>query len=182
MKRFKHIVATTDLSPESFSAVSYAAHLARSQGSKLTVVHVAHSTSLVFTDFAPPIDMVNIDAAIEQAAVEQLDEWVARHLHNVPRVDVTVRRGITHEVICEVAKEVDASVIVIATHGRKGIGHLFLGSVAERVIRDAPCPVLVVKPPADGASAGGGKKKAKAAPRAKKSAARKSKPRSKKSR
>jgi universal stress protein A len=148
VKHFKHILATTDLSPESFSAVSYAAHLAKAQGAKLTILHVAHSTSLVFTDFTPPIDMVNIDAAIEQAAREQLDEWVAHHLRNVPKVDVMVRRGITHEEICSVAADLDASIIAIATHGRKGIEHLFLGSVAERVLRDAPCPVLVIKPPA----------------------------------
>jgi nucleotide-binding universal stress UspA family protein len=50
-------------------------------------------------------------------------------------------------VICETAEELGASVIVIATHGRKGLGHLVLGSVVERVLREAPCPVLVVKPP-----------------------------------
>ena len=147
MKRFKQILTTTDLSPESFSAVSYAAHLAKSDGAKLTVVHVPHSTSLAYTDFVPPIDMMNIDTAIEDAAREELESWVARHLRSVPRVDVVLRSGITHEAICDVAKETGASVIVMATHGRKGLGHLVLGSVTERVLRDAPCPVLVVKPP-----------------------------------
>jgi nucleotide-binding universal stress UspA family protein len=65
----------------------------------------------------------------------------------VPKTELVLRGGITHEVICEVAKQVGASVIVMATHGRKGLGHLMLGSVTERVLRDAPCPVLVVKPP-----------------------------------
>lgn len=151
MKRFKHILTTTDLSPESFAAVSYAAHLAKSDGAKLTVVHVPHSTSLAYTDFVPPIDMMNIDTAIEDAAREELNGWAARHLRGVPKLDVVLRSGITHETICEVAKEVGASVIVIATHGRKGLGHLVLGSVTERVLRDAPCPVLVVKPPEESA-------------------------------
>jgi len=62
-------------------------------------------------------------------------------------VSIVVRRGVTHDAICNVAREVGASVIVMATHGRKGLGHLVLGSVTERVLRDAPCPVLVIKPP-----------------------------------
>lgn len=147
MTRFKKILATTDLSPESFSAVSFAGHLAREQGGRLVVLHVPHSTSLVYTDFAPPIDMLNIDAAIEKASRDQLEKWVKRHLHDLPDVEVIVRAGITHETICEVAAEVGADLIVIATHGRKGLGHLVLGSVTERVLRDAPCPVLVIKPP-----------------------------------
>jgi nucleotide-binding universal stress UspA family protein len=147
MKRFKHIVATTDLSPESFPAVSYAGHLAKSEGAKLTVVHVPHSTSLAYTDFVPPIDMMNIDTAIEDAAREELEGWCRAHLKGVPKVSIVVRRGVTHDAICNVAREVGASVIVMATHGRNGLGHLVLGSVTERVLRDAPCPVLVIKPP-----------------------------------
>ena len=147
MKRFKHVLTTTDLSPESFAAVSYAAHMAKGDGAKLTVLHVPHSTSLAYTDFVPPIDMMNIDTAIEDAAREELESWVARHLRDMPKVDVVLRSGITHETICEIAKDIGASVIVMATHGRKGLGHLVLGSVTERVLRDAPCPVLVVKPP-----------------------------------
>jgi nucleotide-binding universal stress UspA family protein len=152
MKHFKHILATTDLSPESFAAVSYAAHLARGQGARFSILHVPHSTSLAYTEFIPPIDMINIDATIERAARERLHGWVRRHLPEMRGVDVVLRSGITHEVICETAEELGASVIVIATHGRKGLGHLVLGSVVERVLREAPCPVLVVKPPKEAAA------------------------------
>jgi nucleotide-binding universal stress UspA family protein len=157
MSRFKHILASTDLSPESFAAVAYAGHLAKSDGAKLTVVHVPHSTSLAYTDFVPPIDMMNIDTAIEDAARAELEGWVARHLKGLRKVEVVLRGGVTHEVICRLAAEIGASVLVMATHGRKGLGHLLLGSVTERVLRDAPCPVLVVKPPA-----GSGKPRARA--------------------
>jgi universal stress protein A len=147
MKRFKHIVTATDLAAPSLSAVAYAGHLAKGEGAKLTVVHVPHATSLAYTDFVPPIDMLNIDAAIEAGAREELERWCAKNLRKMP-VDVVVRSGVTHEVICDVARETGASVIVMATHGRKGFGHMVLGSVTERVLRDAPCPVLVVRPPA----------------------------------
>jgi nucleotide-binding universal stress UspA family protein len=147
MKRFRHILTTTDLSPESFAAVAYAGHLAKESGAKLTILHVPHSTSLAYTDFVPPIDMMNIDTAIEDAARAELEAWVKRHLRDVPKTQVLLRGGVTHETICRTADEVGASVIVMATHGRKGLGHLVLGSVTERVLRDAPCPVLVIKPP-----------------------------------
>jgi nucleotide-binding universal stress UspA family protein len=145
--RFKHIVAATDLSAPSLSAVVYAAHLAKAQGAKLTVVHVAHATSLAYVDFMPPIDLDRIDAAIEAAAREHLESWCRKKLKGV-RYTTIVRRGVVHEAIRDVATVTGASVIVIATHGRKGLGHLVLGSVAEQVLRDAPCPVLVVRPPA----------------------------------
>ncbi len=148
MKRFKHILATTDLSSESMSAVQYAAHLAQAQNARLTVLHVAHSLSLAYAEFVPPVSMADIDLAIEKSAREELEKWVRSHLKKVPRVDAVVRRGVTHEVIADVAEEIGASVVVVATHGRKGVGRMVLGSVAEQVIRHAPCPVLVVKPAA----------------------------------
>lgn len=147
MKRFKQILATTDLSPESFAAVQYAAHLAEGQGAKLTILHVPQTTTLLFTDFAPPVDLLSLDRTIEAAARETLEAWVRRHVKSKSGVRVVIRAGVTHEVVCKAAAEAGANLIVMATHGRKGIGHVILGSVTERVLREAPCPVLVVRPP-----------------------------------
>lgn len=147
MKRFKHILATTDLSPESFAAVQYAAHLAEGQGARLTILHVPHTTTLLFTDFAPPVDLTTLDRSIEAAARETLEGWANRHIKSKITVRLVIRAGVTHEVVCQVAEEGKASLIVMATHGRKGLGHVILGSVTERVLREAPCPVLVVRPP-----------------------------------
>ena len=147
MKHFKHVLATTDLSPESFSAVQYAAHLAEGLGAKLSILHVVHTVSMAYTDFVPPVDMTNIDMAIEEAAREKLEQWVKRHLKRGASVKLELRGGVVDEAICDYAKECGASVIVIATHGRKGLSHVVLGSTAERVVRSAPCPVLVIKPP-----------------------------------
>ncbi len=147
MKQFKHILATTDLSPESFSAVQYAAHLAEGQGAKLSILHVVHSISLAYSDFVPPVNMTGIEQAMEAAAREKLDQWVKRHLRPRTGVTIALRGGVVDEAICAYAEECGASVIVIATHGRKGWTHMVLGSVAERVVRSAPCPVLVIRPP-----------------------------------
>ena len=159
MKRFKHILAATDLSPESFAAVQYAAHLAEGQAAKLTILHVPQTTTLLFTDFAPPVDLLSLDRTIEAAARDTLESWVRRHVKSKAGVRVVIRAGVTHEVICKAAADAGASLIVMATHGRKGIGHVILGSVTERVLRAAPCPVLVVRPPSPPAK----KTKAKAA-------------------
>ena len=147
MKKFRHILATTDLSPESFAAVQYAAHLAEAQGAKLTILHVPQTTTLLFTDFSPPVDLLALDREIEGAAREKLEGWVQRHVKGKVTTRVVVRSGVTHEVVCKAAADAAASLIVMATHGRRGIGHAILGSVTERVLRDAPCPVLVVRPP-----------------------------------
>ena len=146
MKRFKHILVATDLSPESFSAVQYAAHLAEGQAAKLTILHVPQTTTLLFTDFAPPVDLLSLDRSIETAAREKLEGWISRHMKS-KSVRVVIRAGITHEEICKAASEAGANLIVMATHGRRGLGHVILGSVTERVLREAPCPVLVVRPP-----------------------------------
>ena len=147
MKRFKHILTATDLSPESFAAVQYAAHLAEGQGARLTVLHVPQTTTLLFTDFALPVDLLSLDRSIESAARETLEGWVKRHIKNKAPVRIVIRSGVTHEVICQSAVDVGANLIVMTTHGRKGLGHVILGSVTERVLRQAPCPVLVVRPP-----------------------------------
>ncbi len=58
-----------------------------------------------------------------------------------------VRTGVVTDIVCEVAEDLKASVIVMATHGRSGLSHLVLGSTTENILRKAPCPVLVVRPP-----------------------------------
>src|SRR5690349_4744549 len=116
MKRFKTILATTDLSPESFAAVQCAAHLAEGQGAKLTVLHVPQTTTLLFTDFAPPVDLMSLDKTIEAAARETLEGWVRRHVKNPGSTRIVIRAGVTHEVVCKVAADSAASLIVMATH------------------------------------------------------------------
>jgi universal stress protein A len=109
--------------------------------------------------------MTNVEQAIEEAARERLDQWVSRHVKRRAGVTVALSTGVVDEAICRYADECGASVIVIATHGRKGLSHMVLGSVAERVVRGAPCPVLVIKPPkAAVAEPGKGRKATKRAP------------------
>jgi universal stress protein A len=146
MKHFRKILATTDLSSESLSTVRYAVHLAKAQNASLVVLHVPPLPSTVYPDALIPIDLTMIAAEIEDAARKQLERWVKRYAGELP-IKAIVRRGIAvQDTVAAVAREVGANLIVMSTHGRKGVGHVLLGSVTERVLREAPCPVLVVRP------------------------------------
>jgi len=147
MKYFKRILAPTDLSPESLSTVTYAGHMARTQGAKLTICFVPPTGAMTYSHIMPPADMIAMDAQARQAAQERLDGWIRKHLRSLPGVTVELGEGVPEEEICRIAEDVGASVIIMATHGRKGFSHAMLGSVTERVIRNAPCPVLVIRPP-----------------------------------
>jgi nucleotide-binding universal stress UspA family protein len=147
MKTFKNILAPTDLSPESLDVVKYAAHLAEAQGAALTVLHVVHTTSIVYAGFVPSVDLSGIEEDLVKASREKLDAWVKKNLKRVKSVDVLVHIGLADEVIEKVAKQIDASVVVMATHGYRGFKRALLGSVTEWFVRRSPCPVLVVRPP-----------------------------------
>jgi nucleotide-binding universal stress UspA family protein len=145
MKHFRTILATTDLSPESLSTVRYAIHLAKSQNASVVVLHVPPVPSIVYPEALLPIDLSALADEVEQLGRKRLERWIKRYESTVT-IKAVVRRGIVHDTIRAVAREVRANLIVMSTHGRRGVRHLLLGSVTERVLRDAPCPVLVVKP------------------------------------
>ena len=146
MKRFSRILAPTDLTAESLSAVAYAAHLARADDARLLVLTVPTSTAALYAEFLPPLDLVGIDDAVEASAREHLERWARRNLGDQAGVSLQVRSGHASDTICKLAAEWNASLIVMATHGRKGLGHFALGSVTDQVLRDASCPVLTVNP------------------------------------
>jgi nucleotide-binding universal stress UspA family protein len=146
VKRFKRILATTDLTSESLSAVAYAAHLAAAHQARMLVLHVPTSTAALYAEFLPPIDIAGVDEAVESSARQHLEKWAHRNLPDMHGIELLVRSGHASDTICKVALEWNANLIVMATHGRKGLGHFALGSVTEQVLRNAPCPVLTVNP------------------------------------
>jgi len=149
MERFKDIVTATDMSSASLGVISYASHLASAEGSQLTIVHVVPSASL--TDYGAldaEADLDLVDSELLEYARSTLESWADRHLKKT-KVNVVVQHGVIDEVICQVARELDADVLVVGTHERHGLDRIGIGSVARRLMREAPCPVLVVKPPTE---------------------------------
>ena len=143
MKDIKTILLTTDLSDTSKTAVAPAMTLARRFDAKIILVYVA--------DLMPPLivtsaafDLSDLDRQQRAMAHEQLARFAATTFGSDVEVEMVVAQGVPHTEIVELAKNLRVDVIVIATHGGGFLSHLVLGSTTERVLRQAPCPVLVV--------------------------------------
>jgi len=145
MKDLRNILVTTDLSDTSTEAIEPALALARKFDASILVAYVEE-------DRLPPLVVeyvaVGIDDLLERQvspAAERLDQFVRDNLQGYDDVEVTVEVGTPHIEIVRLAEERGVDLIVMATHGRGFISHAILGSTAERVLRRAPCPVLVVR-------------------------------------
>lgn len=146
MIAFKQILLATDFSECSVRALDYALTLADISGASLHVLHVHQipvSTGWGAEAYvAPPVDLFE---QIEQEAREQLDKALTDEQRTRARAEVVLRSGNAVVEIIQYAKAHDIDMIVMGTHGRGPVGHVLMGSVAEKVIRKAPCPVLVVR-------------------------------------
>jgi nucleotide-binding universal stress UspA family protein len=114
------------------AALEHAAGLARKDGNRLVVVNATRGDSLVDTRFAPDTDIADVQAGLEADGLS-----------------VEVRHDVVPDVaeaVLTAAAEEGASLLVVGDRHRTPVGKLLLGSVAQRVILDAPCPVLAVKP------------------------------------
>jgi universal stress protein A len=143
--KLKRILVPVDFSPLSKKAMHYGARLARQFGAEVTLFHVIEpEIPPAFDGFmiAPP-PISNGAAASSAGQLKALVNSV--RTSGVTRVESSVRPGLAAHEIVEAAKELDVDLIVIATHGYTGWKHFAIGSTAERVVRAAPCPVLVVR-------------------------------------
>jgi nucleotide-binding universal stress UspA family protein len=151
MTDIKRILVPTDFSPTAEAALTYAIEFARKFGATVTLLHVFDDpfvTGGVFSaEYVPmPQEMRNdILADLRR----RLDDAVARSGYSEATPQLLV--GPTAKTIVAAAQERGDDLIVMGTHGRGGVAHLLLGSVAERVVRTAGCPVLTVRPAAQAA-------------------------------
>ncbi|MCS6976002.1 MAG: universal stress protein [Gemmatales bacterium] len=141
MLALKTILHATDFSPHSEYAFRLACSLARDHGAKVVVLHVvAPHPAVSYGEM-----IVEPDAALVQQAWDQI-RTIKSPDPAVP-LEHRVEQGFAAAEIVRVAEEIKADMIVLGTHGRSGLGRLLMGSVAEQVVRKAPCPVLTVKSP-----------------------------------
>jgi nucleotide-binding universal stress UspA family protein len=148
MRVFRRILHATDFSSASRPALAQAIALARQNRASLQVVHALPPLTLaVGGDFAfvPPGTYEAIDRRARQHAQKQLAALVERARKAGVRATARLRDGAPHEQVPRAARRARADVIVIGTHGRTGVPKIVLGSVAERLVRLAPCPVLTVR-------------------------------------
>ena len=141
----RHILVPTDFSEGSNEAFETALALARDSGARVTLFHVHHVPVSVFPDVVLPL-APELMQHLEHSVDLVLDELCTRATANGVPTDRCTAFGTTHAEICAMAEKLDVDLIVIGTHGRSGLTHAILGSVAEKVVRRAPCPVLTVRP------------------------------------
>ena len=146
MARTRRILHATDFSPASRAALARALELARAQGAELLICHVMSPfVPMMGEGYLAPKMYEEIAASVRQAAQRQLDALVARARRSGARVRGLLVEGTPFEQITRVARRQKADLVVVGTHGRSGLGRLFLGSVAERVVTTSTVPVLTVR-------------------------------------
>lgn len=136
------ILVPTDFSEHADQALEYAAALAAQIDAK---IHLVHAITVPLNGVR---EVSYGSAVIESTAKEVqagLDKLAARFRERVSMAPVRVEVGDAREVIDQVAEKIGAELIVMGTHGRRGVKRMLLGSVAESVVRSAPCPVLTIR-------------------------------------
>ncbi len=142
---FKKILCAVDFAESNNKIVDCAKSLARAFNSKIFVIYVAPT----FSQFIGlQIPSKSIDSFIEEVvstAKQNMENFLNTNFYGIA-VEGDVLRGDPAEIILSYSKEVEADIIVMGTHGRKGLNKLLFGSVAQKVIKQATIPVLTVKP------------------------------------
>jgi nucleotide-binding universal stress UspA family protein len=145
MLTVRRILVPTDFSPPSHAALDMAIELGRRFGAEITLMHAHQVPSYLYPEGMMPVS-ADILADLERSIVAELGRLAA--FASAAGVPAATRHaiGIAVDEIVRAASELPADLIVMGTHGRTGLRHALLGSVAEKVVRRAPCPVLTVRP------------------------------------
>jgi nucleotide-binding universal stress UspA family protein len=142
-RRFNRILVPIDFSRPSLKAIPYALAISRQFGADVHLLHVVDTTQY------PPPTLMTLPVVPQtewnRRFMKRLETLVRKYRTDGKVSALEPRTGTAYEVICAVARELKADLIVIATHGFTGYKRMFLGSTAERVVQHSPCPVLVVR-------------------------------------
>jgi nucleotide-binding universal stress UspA family protein len=147
--KINKILCPTDFSANSERALDFALTIAKMSGAGLLLLHVVEPLSYPASSeyFDPVIDEVELAMQMGAAYQKQLEDQVMALKVNYERIRGKVVSGNTFLEIINAVREESIDLIIMGTHGRTGLAHVLIGSVAEKVVREAPCPVLTVKHP-----------------------------------
>jgi nucleotide-binding universal stress UspA family protein len=143
MQTIKHILVSTDFSPSSSSALELAISLATQFDAELTLLHVWDLPVYPYMELT--VGTADVTASIEQAATECLATKLKEVQARLPRAKSLLKMGLPWQQIVEATQETKADLLVMGTHGRRGLDHALMGSVAEKLVRLSPIPVLTVR-------------------------------------
>lgn len=144
----KTILVPSDFSDYAEYAFTWALEMAEKWGAKVVVVNAAPMFShLAYPESVYMVDLAKMEAELIADAQKKLWEFVAKQGTSTVPVETRAVLGDPFWEICQAAEREGADLIVMGSHGRTGLAHVLVGSVAERVVRHAPCPVLVARLP-----------------------------------
>jgi universal stress protein A len=141
----KRILVPLDFSEHSRCALRFAREWAARFGSEICLLHVIEPMNTYGILAADPIPVPMPVTDLHEPARAELARIVQQEFSDSAKVSVQLRDGVPYDAISNAAREWDADLIIVATHGRTGLTHVLMGSTAERVVRHAPCPVLTVR-------------------------------------
>ena len=145
MPEFKKIICALDLSDQSKQVAEYAAMVAKMSGASIIAVYAA-PTLTQYTGFhVPPNTIDNFVGEIVSGAEQSMSDFVAENFQGVDARGMVVV-GYAAEEILKLSEVEQADPIVMGTRGRKGLDLILFGSVAEKVVKSAKCPVLTIRP------------------------------------
>src|SRR5262245_17011437 len=142
----RHILAPTDFSDYSKQAVASALELAKKFGAKLSILHVIELPPYPVEGYVPPSVSATFLEDLERQATQELAQIVPEAESAGVEVVRQVAVGSPYQKIIDSAEAEQVDLIVMATAGRTGFSRLIMGSIAERVVRTASCPVLTIRP------------------------------------
>jgi len=141
--KIKRILAPVDFSRSSLKALDHLLAMFELGASEVVVIHVIEPVTYALPRFLPePTELLEEQRKVAAKQIERIEQRLRKKKINCRS---EIHFGVVYETIIEVAKRLKADLIVVSTHGRSSLAHVMLGSVAERVVRGAPCPVLSVR-------------------------------------
>lgn len=138
-----NILVPTDFSPTAEHALDYAIALAAKLGARIHLVHVIGIPPLGIPELGIAVASMTADTMVADGQAA-LDRITAKRRDDASFGEAILRTGDARDEVLQAAAQVHADLIVVGTHGRRGVSRALLGSVAEAIVRMAPCPVLVV--------------------------------------
>ena len=148
MAAFKHILWPVDLTEDNAKLAPYVRYMVDTHGSFLDILFVVRDLSSYGGLYSPYIDLDQLYQHVTNAAAQKLDELLTGPLAGLDRVRTHVATGPVAQTIMDYAKSKKADLIIMGTHGRKGLEFAVFGSIARQVVKSSPVPVLTINPDA----------------------------------
>ncbi len=143
--KFEKILFPTDFMEGSKKAIAYAVDLARKYNASLHIIHVIHDVTQATGLYVPHAAVDELFKSMEEEAKKQIKRDYLEETRGLENITYKVLKGIPYEEIINYARQEGIDLIVVTSHGRKGLDRLFFGSTAEKVVKNAECAVLAIR-------------------------------------